>query len=600
MKTYTTVPLILFLCSLTFNLFAQDNVCDAYPLPERNAPIFPYGVSITETYLTQQIEHLVKVETYSDCKKDTLLFKRIGLLNKKIKELKEEIALKKNISPQTDVITTSITALDKSLNDKIKQKKAQENSLLVHFKKICNVQEQPDKSLNSSMLDCLTQLKKSLNHENVFYFDGIEIPEDADNPEQQTISDLNKYKSQLVNSDLNIIENLIGTETLEDSPSSISILKDKIKESNLGADIIVLLDILNTKSAQMKIFKQRLKVLERNSRILIKNIKADKADETTKLANKLSSNLDRTIKLSYKDSWFENNNIEDGINDIEVLLTKLNKLEADKSVINKASVVQRINFLNHANEYFEKYNNTGRFNIGLGAALFNAPDIVKPIDLALDLSEFTTTTLNTQSIQQELETSGGKKLSPIIIATMPWANVTLTLPNYLNSSNYVSDINTWELPVDDTQSQHAFLSRTTIESDYKIDYDINMSLKLFSIFNEFCEKCRDFLSGSFKNGELLFGLGTTDLQLTTVYTTDIREQINSDAGYSNLASVYQLNTKNKIDHSMMYRFIGASFAMADQIRLEAYFKQYQSDYKQGQIKLKDITSWGVNVTYLFF
>jgi hypothetical protein len=638
MKTYTAPPIILILCSLSFTLFAQDNVCDAYPLPERNAPIFPYGVNITETSLTQQIEHLVKVETYSDCQKDSTLFEFIDSLNKDIQKLEANIASEKKKESQTNAIKASITTLEKSLNEKkesVEQKNIEKNSLSVHFKKICNVQNQADKSLNSSMLNCLAQLKESLNHENIFYPDDVAISEGADNAEQQRVDNLNtknKYKSQLVNSDLNIIENLIATETLEKSPSSISILKGRIKESNLGADTIVLLDILNTKSAQMKIFKQKLKVLERNSRFLtsklhneecrdyysykekftILNLFSQDYENLENKYNKMPKNqqdscdlvqglidkLDRTLKLSYKDSWFENRNLESEINDIETLLTKLQKLEADKSEVNTASVVQRLNFLNHANEYFEKYNNTGRFNIGLGAALFNAPDIITPIDLTLNLSQFTVTSLDPQLVQHEFNIPSGKKLSPIIVATMPWVDVTLTLPEYSNNFTYISDINTWQLPLEGEQTQHSFLSRTTIESDYQIDYDINMTIKLVSFLREFFPSTPWW----FKNtkAELALGIGTTDIQLTTEFTTDIREQVNLDEGYSQLASLHPLETKETIDHSMQYGYFGAHYYMADQIRMEAYWKGYKSSYKEGKIKLATKSSWGINVTYLFF
>lgn len=316
------------------------------------------------------------------------------------------------------------------------------------------------------------------------------------------------------------------------------------------------------------------------------------------LAESLTYKLNRTLELSYDDSWFENKNIENDINDIELLLKKLNKLEKSKPV----SQVQRLNFLNHTNQYITKYNGTGRFNIGLGAALFNAPDIINPIDFTVNLSQFTSATLEPQLIQKKFNISSGKKISPVIVATMPWVDATLTLPEYSKSSTYVSTINTWQLPLEDEQTQHGFLSRTAVEYHYQIDYDINMTVKIFSLLQDACPYwCYRFNNATRdKNIELAIGVGTTDIQLTKTFKTDIREQIDLNGGYSQLASLHQLESEETIDHSMQYMYVGGHYYMADQIRLEAYWKRYKSDYKKGEIQLTSKSSWGISVVYLFF
>ena len=90
------------------------------------------------------------------------------------------------------------------------------------------------------------------------------------------------------------------------------------------------------------------------------------------------------------------------------------------------------------------------------------------------------------------------------------------------------------------------------------------------------------------------------ISLSKAFATDIREQIDLNGGYSQLANSYQLNTEETIDHSMMYFYLGGHYYMADQIRLEAYLKRYKNDFKDGQITLTSRSTRGVSVSYLFF
>ena len=102
-----------------------------------------------------------------------------------------------------------------------------------------------------------------------------------------------------------------------------------------------------------------------------------------------------------------------------------------------------------------------------------------PLNYSLDLSQFSVGNLEPQMIDDQLNIPSGKQLCPVIVGTMPWVDVTLTLPSYSINISYTSSINTWELPLEGEQTQHAFLSQTTIESNYEVDYDVNITFKSF-------------------------------------------------------------------------------------------------------------------------
>lgn len=629
MKSLTPL-LTLFLYSFTFNIFAQD-ACDAHKLPERIAPFFLYGIDIDQAQLDKQINFQVEFANHVSCTKDSTGYKQIELLTKykKDKELQIKAAADSNKKKELEKALEGIV-------EQLSKYEKKRDTLQTNLISECKIPPSVRPILNVDLPKCLTLLKQQLENEVKQYPFNEVASNNASAAEKKDITNSNtknKNKRTLAMSDLNMVKSLLPSDSLEESPSSIGILKNTIREGDFGANANILLDILDAKSAEVAIFRQKIKVLERNSRVLIS--KSDfnekckiyelyeeksgllslfsKHDEKVKnkyngmteyekkschLSKELNFKLNKTIKLSYDDSWFENKNIENDIKDIESLLKKLDEFEKTK----QASPVKRFNFLNHANQYFAKYNGTGRFNIGLGGALFNAPDIINPVDFTVDLSQFTSATLEPQSIQDEFNIPSGKKLSPVIIATMPWVDATLTLPEYSKSSTYVSTINTWSLPLEEEQTQHGFLSRTTIESHYKIDYDINMTVKIFSLLQDTCPYWCYRLNNATrdKNIELAIGVGTTDIKLTKTFKTDIREQIDLNGGYSQLASSHQLENEETIDHSMQYMYVGGHYYMADQIRLEAYWKRYKSDYKKGEIQLTSKSSWGISVVYLFF
>jgi hypothetical protein len=617
---------MLFLSGVTFNLYAED-VCGTYKLKERSKSFFPYSIDINQAKLDEQIEFQVGLAHHLTCKKDNTSYKQIEILTK----YKNETEVQKKATADPD----KIKEFDKTLsnvNEQLSTFEKKRDALDSKLTKACKIPTSVNPILNKELPLCITSLKQQLEFEIKQYPFKNPIPEGADAAKKKEIDDLNKsneYKYELAKSDLSMLESLSGNKNeLEKSPSSIGILKTHIRESEyLGADTNILLDILDTKSADIAIFRQKIKVLERNSRVLIseldfspncelyntnpgligklgepiktqRNALKDYETKACRLATNLSYKLNKTLQLSYKDSWFENQNIEDDIKDIEKLLEELYIIEKSNEIL----PVKRLNYLNHANQYFAKYNGTGRFNIGLGVALFNAPDINNTIDFTLDLSQFTAGNIDSQNILDDLNTPSGKKLSPIIVATMPWVDATLTFPEYSKNSTYTSPINAWELPLEDEQTQHGFLSQTTIESSYKIDYDINIALKIFSWLQDICPYYCYRLNNATrdKNIEFALGLGTTDIQLTKTLTTDIREQIDLNGGYSQLASLHQLESEETIDHSMQYWYVGGHYYMADQIRLEAYWKRYKSDYKDGDIKLTSKSSWGVSIAYLFF
>ena len=629
MKLYLTA-LSFFLYTLTFNISAK-NICDTHSLPERTQSFFLYGIDIDQNQLNHQIIHQVKMNHHVVCNKDNTSYQQEAIfkgykedIDKEIKAVTSGSDEEKQLKTKLDSITEQLTKIDKKLNGLEKKLNAE-----------CKIPPSINPILNADLPNCLTLLKQQLENEVKQYPINQVASADANATTKKAIADSNiknKHKRRLAISDLRIIERFSASEELEESPDPIGIIKNTIREGDFGANTNVLLDVLDAKSAEMAFFRQKIKVLERNSRILISRLDFSEKCEvynTSKRKNKidfditysahiktvidgiteyekkacdlaieLTEKLNKTLQLSYEDSWFENINITSAIKDIEFLLKKLDKLEASKDV----SVVKQINFLNHANQYIAKYNGTGRFNIGLGAALFNAPQVINPIDVTLDLSQFTSSALESQLLQDDITIPSGKKLSPVIVATMPWFDATITLPDYSKSYTYVSTINTWPLPLAEDQESHNFLSQTTIESSYKIDYDINMTFKIFSFLQDNCTYWCDRFNNITKDKsvELAVGVGITDLQLTKAVTTDIREQVDLEKGYAQLAALHQIETEETIDHSMQYLYVGGHYYMADQIRLEAYWKRYKDDYKKGEIQLNSRTSWGVSVVYLFF
>lgn len=629
MKSYITA-LSFFLYTVTFNIFAQ-NVCDVHPLPERTQSFFLYGIDIDQNQLNHQIIHQVKINNHVVCNKDNTSYQQEDIFKgykedivKEIKAAAPDSDEEKQLKTTLESITEQLTKIDKKLNGLEKKLNAE-----------CIIPPSVNPILNADLPKCLTLLKQQIENEVKQYPINQIASDGADATEKKRISDSNiknKHKRKLAISDLRIIERFSPSDELEESPDPIGIIKNTIREGDFGANTNVLLDVLDEKSAEMAFFRQKIKVLERNSRILISRFDFSEKCEAFKtkkrenkidffitinekikntinamteyeknacnLATDLTEKLNKTLQLSYEDSWFENINITSAIKDIELLLKKLDKLEASKDV----SVVKQINFLNHANQYIAKYNGTGRFNIGLGAALFNAPQVINPIDVTLDLSQFTSSALESQLLQDDITIPSGKKLSPVIVATMPWFDATITLPDYSKSYTYVSTINAWPLPLAEGQESHNFLSQTTIESTYKIDYDINLTFKIFSFLRDNCTYWCHGLNNITKDKsvELAVGLGITDLQLTKAVTTDIREQVDLEKGYAQLAALHQIEAEETIDHSMQYLYVGGHYYMADQIRLEAYWKRYKNDYKKGEIQLNSRTSWGVSVVYLFF
>lgn len=600
-----TIVLTLLLCGFTFNIFAQDD-CIEHEMPQRDNAFFLYGVDIVQEKLDAQIKFQVKLAHHVACKKDGTNYKQIQILSGIVDEKQAQIN-------EPGLTPDKIEELEKALQDikvQLSKYNKEHNALHSSLTSECKIPPTVNPVLNAEMPKCLTLLKQQLELEVKQYPLHQSIPEDANAERRKKIEEdnlSNENKRENAISDLRMVERLLPTENLEESPSSIGILKNKIRESDFGPNTNVLLDILDAKSAEIAIFRQKIKVLERNTRVLISQIDIQQEEcnnykgekkKVCLLANNLTFKLNRTLELSYDDSWFENKNIENDIKDIESLLVKLNEIEKSGNV----SEVKRINFLNHANQYITKYNGTGRFNIGLGLALFNAPEIINPINFTVNLSEFTSSSIDPQLIQDEFSIPSGKKLSPVIVATMPWVDATLTLPSYSKNSTYISGINTWPLPLKDEQTQRGFLSRTTIDSHYEIDYDINMTVKVFSILQEFCPVSCFWVNNKIKDKkiELALGIGTTDIQLSKTFKTDVREQINLDGGYSQLASLHQLDSEEIIDYSMRYWYVGANYFMADQVRLEAYWKGYKREYKKGAIQLTSESKWGISIAYLFF
>lgn len=587
----------LFLFMFSFSSFAQ-NICDSFQPAERNGQFFIYGLEIDQTQFNQQIDFQVALAHHFACLEDNTNYQLVDTFTQNKRDFESQIAAatdpekKKELSSKLDNNNVLLTQFTKK-----------RDALKTALTSACTIPVTVPADDGQGSPNCFSLLKQQLE---------FEIQKYPDNTADADVNSKNQYKSKLAASDLKIIENLFNPkEDLEKSPSSILLLKNQITDSNFfGGNTNVLLDILSTKSAEIAIFRQKIKVLERNSRILLNKIGFGKECWDKYVENKIKGDicyrttdlyqeLNRTLELSYDDSWFENRNIESDIKHIESLAEKLNKLMPMTST--NTSTVQQLNYLNHANEYFAKYNGTGRYNIGLGAALFNSPDIVSPVDYTLDLSQFTASTLDSQTLQDELNIPSGKKLSPVIVATMPWFDVTLTLPAYSRNSTFISDIQNWELPIVDDQTQHRFLSRTTIESHTQIDYDLNLTLKIFNFLRDICTY--DCYLGNLiknKNIDLAIGVGTTDMQLTKTYHTDIREQINANGGFAQLASLHEIDEIEKIDHSLPYAYFGVHYYMADQIRLEGYWKRYRSEYKEGTIQLTSKDTWGISIAYLFF
>ena len=147
------------------------------------------------------------------------------------------------------------------------------NTLSTELNTACKIPTSLTPFLDKDMAECLTLLKQQLEFEIKQYPFNQAIPEDASDAQKKVIADLNtlnKIKYDYAKSDLNMVESLSGTDELEKAPRSTAILQKYVRDNNLfGNDTNIVIDILDTKSAEIAIFRQKIKVLERNSRVLL-------------------------------------------------------------------------------------------------------------------------------------------------------------------------------------------------------------------------------------------------------------------------------------------------------------------------------------------
>lgn len=659
--------LITLITTLPFSVLSET--CP--DLPERKKSFFIFDQPIDKKLLSAQITQLGKVQVYQDCKDSDSTY----VLVQKLKQEKEalekqktekELSIKqlKDKGGDTTALEAELKLVDEKLTPKTQEYikyKDKLNTWEVGTSVICELKSKAEVPLAENDKDCLNLLITKLTSEKELYPIKIELDEnstDAQKADAKKTEERNKEINGFIDYELTVIKQTLPATKLEQSPSK-ELMLSAIKNSGvISNNTKVAIDILNSRSAEIALFRQKLKVLQRNTNILIEKmgdikncaaveyhdehtpflfdfsiyVRAQTQEEIKKEQEKekeaqeqqnryleltraekqichqyteLEELIEQTLVHSYDDSWFQNKNLEKEILDIESLMNELDGLTSlnTPSEQLKATPAKRLNFLQHSSAFFEKYNKSGRFNIGMGVSMFKAPGTIYTKRVPYDIQPFMQTSVPKQDIELKSEMPDVQELSPYVLIKTSLIDIGITFPGYRETFETVDGIKRW---AEVGAQEPSFLTQTTTQWNYEVDFDVKADLKLISAlktcnFNIWlCTDVKRYFRNRAPNLDVgITFIAVTDFQLTQTFTTDIRAQGDDALSFNQLANSYITTSTQTTNTSLRYHGISFVYYMADQLRLEGSWKRYQSSSRD-ELSLQRKSSWGMNFTYLFF
>ncbi|QTH64535.1 hypothetical protein J1N51_03415 [Psychrosphaera ytuae] len=323
----------------------EIQLCQTDIYQNRTEPFFETGKEITVDQLTSAITHLNKVSRAIECKKDNSLFKLESSYKSVITNLEKEIETKESSIKKLEGNSAKLMEelLDSPTQEKaeeikgVRQTIAEQEMQMAGLKDKKSSTKQSLDALNTSVnktkvkLNKLCLINNELNKENkVKCLTALhtELTRERENL-VEFISDVKKLESisNVVLADLNSIEKLMPAKIdLEKSPSPKEILDKFIDDSGvMNANAKVIKDILDQRSTQIAIFRQKLKVLQRNTNIAIEMLKAPT----------MSCSVVSEVQ---KKTGFFSNSLDPNINEIKEKLTQVEKeikkkdIEADNTL----------------------------------------------------------------------------------------------------------------------------------------------------------------------------------------------------------------------------------------------------------------------------
>lgn len=489
--------------------------------------------------------------------------------------------------------------------------------------------------------------------------------------------------SALIEADILVLEaHLPKSVKLEDSPSRQEIIDQLLKDKKLNANASLVMDLLDQRSAQIALFKNKLTILQRNTNLALeifkespyycsvpdeieaemswtlyfdideklediqgqldeKAVKYDNATSgseskeslknqlvalnsdykrvnTLKTINDNMSTSDKafceslkplaksiktTLNKSYDDTWFQNKNLEREVDDISALLDELNTIlngSESNEVVKRA---KRINFVQHSQKFFDKYNDTARFNVGVGVTIFNAPILTYSEDKSVHLAEILGPSATDSVLKITQQVPDAQKLTPNIVFTLPYLDLNLAFPNVNESYQTAAPIQ--QVQVTKTSGEPAvtettnYLQKSTIDWKYKVDFDASINFKVLSFTRDLCQSYWCEVPKLFSNADIGIAWGRTHLELEHNLTSELREVTSTSMIFSELVASGTVTSAGKIDSTIEYKAVSFTYHVADQLKLDIYKKWYGKAPVNLDVDSNDDV-WGVTFSYLYF
>jgi hypothetical protein len=553
---------IILLFTSTFSL-ANKYCDDSKDLPERKLYFYNIKGEITQTEINDYSQHISKMTKYNTCSSKDLSIKAIILAyDSSDTSATDKVDFKKKLDPDTQLFTLRCTIMGKKI-------------------------------LTNTMSDCINLIEEHIDIEKKTY----------------TKDDLAQKQIEV---DKSVISGLTDKLKLE-TPTTKNKIKKHLEELDFSSnsEVNILFDILDQRSTEIAIFRQRLKVLQRNSvkinQAIIERYGCpaveDLEDSHLYYATcvdlwQLSLIIDKTLAISYDDTWFQNKNIETDIEDIENLILALEKQLSDKKIHIKDLYADNKNYIDHSSKYFSKYNNSGRFNIGLGVGFLKSPKLSITSSYQIDISNYSSTaTSNITEVEQTLPDI--QEPSIFIVAETPYVDIGLNILNDEETSLITLPVNQWKVNDD-----IAYLSQTQFNVNYKINYDLNVSFNLRNIWKVFSNR---FWRKTYVEPiipvqlEFMAGLGLTDIKITQDITTELRETITGTENFNEISDS-QLDTitkQNNWKETLFHLSLAVKYKIADQVRFEVQYRHNLDNQIDDTLTL-DQSTFSMNLSYLFF
>lgn len=347
--------------------------------------------------------------------------------------------------------------------------------------------------------------------------------------------------------------------TVSQGKRVIQSVSEQLADKSIAKNALLVIDELldDTRSAQSRIYNA-VRTINRNLDLL-----ESSSPDTVTRARELTRKL---LASSYNDSLLQSGNLSDH------LVTRLSNLVADSVLMQKnASANLRADFISELGILSNRFLDSKRFRIGIGAEYLYLPKISYAAPLSIDLTAFQSPNFRSGS-QTGILVDFSNQATPAtrLTASGSGLDVTLSLPSQKQAREIVTGVR--QAPVDPNSALPSLLYRTTLTSTVKTEFDASLAVSVLYAYDALFRKPED--SRGRQRVAYHAGIGTTGFKIEEAAVTEVKRRTETTQSFNDLPTIGTTSSRRRVALNFPYWSVGASFIVSDESRMGLGYRRY--------------------------